>query len=40
MWQIEDWKHLSFPVAELPEDQAGTDEIKEEQEVDDDQDQD
>ncbi|KAL1793457.1 hypothetical protein ACET3X_008439 [Alternaria dauci] len=38
--EIEDWKHLSFPVSMPPEEEGGKDDIKEEQEPDDEQMQD
>ena len=40
LFQIEDWKHLSFPVSMPPEEEGGKDDIKEEQEQDDEQMQD
>jgi hypothetical protein len=39
-FQIEDWKHLSFPVSMPPEEESGRDDLKEEQEQDDEQMQD
>ncbi|EDU40623.1 short chain dehydrogenase/reductase [Pyrenophora tritici-repentis Pt-1C-BFP] len=36
--EIEDWKHLSFPVS-MPEEEGGRDQLKEEQEQDEEQDQ-
>ncbi|RMZ70881.1 short chain dehydrogenase reductase family [Pyrenophora seminiperda CCB06] len=38
--EIEDWKHLSFPVSMPEEEQGGRDQFKEEQEQDEEQDQD
>ncbi|KAJ4366816.1 1,2-dihydroxy-3-keto-5-methylthiopentene dioxygenase [Neocucurbitaria cava] len=38
--EIEDWKHLSFPVTMPPEDQGGRDDMKEEQDQDEDQEND
>jgi NAD(P)-dependent dehydrogenase (short-subunit alcohol dehydrogenase family) len=38
--EIEDWKHLSFPVSMPPEDEGGTGEIKEEPDQEEEQDQD
>ncbi|RYN58315.1 hypothetical protein AA0114_g2238 [Alternaria tenuissima] len=38
--EIEDWKHLSFPTFMPPEEEGGKDDVKEEQELDDEQMQD